>query len=303
MAKTIVLPQYKWKLGSHVPIYNTIYDTTIIATELGFGAFQFFLGSPYSFNRKNIDKEDIEKTRERIDIFNLKIFSHSPYIHNLSGSVKCACWDGNTSQDSKTLSSLKSLQNELAIMAQLKGGVVIHPGSHPDKNKCIASIIKSINKISFPENSLLLLENTAGEGNKMPKTIEDIALILNGISSKENIGVCIDTAHIHGQGDYNLSIVSQVDLMFNDIIKQFGIERVKLIHLNDSEVKLGSKKDRHEVVGKGEIWGNDKSGLKRLIEYCIKYNIPTIMETTSMDISLLEKINMEINEENINDIL
>lgn len=293
MANTYLLPQYKWKLGAHIPILETLHSTVLAASDLGFGAMQFFLGSPYSMNRRKLDDNDIASTRRLIDMFNLKVFSHSPYIHNLSGSVKCLCWESSPDQDSKTLSSIKSLEEELLIMSRLKGGVVIHPGSFPDRDKCLKSIIKTINKISFPKDSLLLLENSAGEGTKMPKTVKDIAFILEGITStyKSNVGVCIDTAHIHGQGDYNLSTREGVDSLFGDISTHFGIDKVKLIHLNDSGVKLGAKRDKHAVVGEGMIWGKDTSGLKRIIEYCIQYDIPTVTETESMDITILEEIN------------
>ena len=100
-------------------------------------------------------------------------------------------------------------------------------------------------------------------------------------NKRQHIGVCIDTCHIYAYGLYNLSLISEVDKMFEDFDYLIGLNRLSLIHLNDSKDKFGSKKDRHERIGQGNIWGKDDSALRHLL---LKYkNIPMILETTPAD--------------------
>ena len=91
---------------------------------------------------------------------------------------------------------------------------------------------------------MLLLENCAGEGNKLCKTFKELNNVIQGVSKdkRNHIGVCVDTAHIWGQGDYDISKIEEVDRMFAEFDNEIGMKYFKLLHLNDSEVKLGAKK-------------------------------------------------------------
>lgn len=291
-----LIEEYSWITGSHFSIEDSLYKTCFKAINLGFNCFQFFLGNPYSLNRKKLTQKDIDDTVRLCKDYNLAIYSHSPYIHNLCGKSTGNPKSDNPLPDS-VYKNITSLEYELSILANFPGGgVVIHPGSYKDKEKGIQTIITSLNTINFPENSLLLLENCAGEGNKIPKTLENISAILQGIKSekKRNVGICMDTAHIHGQGDYNFSIVSEVDRFFHDFDSIIGLSNLRLLHLNDSQVEFGSKKDRHASLGLGTIWGNDIDPLIKLLEYCKRYNIPTVLETPEIHVPILRNIDNQI---------
>ena len=93
------------------------------------------------------------------------------------------------------------------------------------------------------------------------------------------IGVCVDTAHIWGQGDYDLRKVEEVERLFQDFDEEIGIDNFKLLHLNDSSVELGSKKDRHAHIATGKIWSQDQKSLIWLLDKCTYYKIPIILET------------------------
>lgn len=274
------------QLGGHIEFSKKILPTVKTAIENNMNSFQFFLGNPKSFTRQKLLKDDIVNTFKLSTENNLNIFSHYPYTASLNGSVASLAWNGDKEQDIKTQKILSELEYELNTLSQLSpiNGVVIHPGSHKKTKEGLETISKSINKINFTKNSKLLLENCAGEGTKLCKNFSDIAHVLEGIdiSKKDNVGICIDTAHIHGSGIYNLAIQDDVDKMFFEFDKHIGLDKFNLLHLNDSQVKLGSKKDRHECLCEGCIWKEDNTSLKYLLTKCAENKIPVIIETSDV---------------------
>ena len=273
-------------LGSHTSFCKNITDTIRTSINRGMYATQFFMGSSHSFSRTKIAQNDIDSSKILLERYPMHVFTHFPYVANLAGSKDCLAWNGDFEQDIKTEKILKSLEYELGIIANFNirsNGVVIHPGNHPERKKGLKAIGQSINKINFPENSKLLLENSAGQGTSLATTFDEIREIYSYVveNKRQHIGVCIDTCHIYAYGLYNLSLISEVDKMFEDFDYLIGLNRLSLIHLNDSKDKFGSKKDRHERIGQGNIWGKDDSALRHLL---LKYkNIPMILETTPAD--------------------
>ena len=286
-----------WNVGAHISFSQKIYKTVENALNCGMYTVQFFMGNPQTCKRQKIDEEDIQKTLRIMKRYPMNIFSHFPYISNLAGkSCKDGlAWNGNSSVDSYLRIIIKELEYELSILAKLNGGVVIHPGSYPNRLDGLSSISKSINKINFQDNYLLLLENCAGEGNKLCKNFTEIKAVIDNLNVDilKYIGVCVDTAHIWGQGDYDLSKIQEIERMFNDFDKIIGLEYFKLLHLNDSEVELGAKKDRHACLGEGYIWKNSYESLIYLLNKCQKLKIPMVLETDGIDMITLAKLSEE----------
>ena len=252
-------------------------------------AVQFFFGNPKSLKRCEVNFPDVIRAKSLVKKFPTHVFSHFPYITSLVGSVKSLAWNGDEKQNKKTEYMLKQLEYELSILSNFdvkRNGVVIHPGSFKDTEKGLLAVAKSINKINFTEGGMLLLENCAGEGTKLPKNFDEIRTILDNVDEKKkvNVGICVDTAHIWGVGDYDLSKVEGVKKMFSDFDKKIGMDKFILLHLNDSEVKMGAKKDRHARIGTGYIWGKSYDSLIYLLDTCKKYKIPCILETHPSDI-------------------
>ena len=284
-----------WDVGAHTGFTKEIWPTIADAIQYGMRSCQFFMGNPKSFNRSKISDKDIEASNKLLKRFPMNVYTHFPYIANLNGSKASLAWNGDPEQDGKTRHMLKQLEYELATVSKLntdRSGVVIHPGCYTDRNIGLDTIAKTINKINFDGKAKLLLENCAGEGSKLCRDFEEIARVFNGLedSKKKNVGVCVDTAHIWGQGDYNLSNCDEVDRMFQEFDTHIGIENFSLLHLNDSEVELGSKKDRHACLGTGYIWSQDFTSLIYLLNMCKKHRISTILETHGMDMLILAQI-------------
>lgn len=274
-----------FKLGAHVQWRKSFYRTLELALTNGQECFQCFMGSPKSFKRCSISDSDIQETLKLLERFPCHIFTHSPYLYNLSGSKHILAWNGDVNQDQKTIHVLKSLEYELKCVSHFNGGVIVHPGNHIDRIKGLHTIAQSINKMQFPENSNLLLENSAGQGTSLATTLDELEIIYNciDIDKKKNIGFCIDTAHIFGYGEYNLSDSTEVERLFKEFHEKFNLKKLKLVHLNDSLVPLGSKKDRHACIGTGYIWGRSTASLATLCALCTQFSIPMILETDPSD--------------------
>lgn len=286
-----------WKVGSHTSFSKKILPTIEEAIKYGMYSCQFFMGNPRSYNRQRISQEDINDVKRVLLRFPLNVFTHFPYIANLNGSVKSLAWSGDDDIDMKLSRVLKELEYELSIISNFsndntKTGVVIHPGCYQDRDVGLDTISKSINMINFTGDAKLILENCAGEGRKLCKDFPEIARVIRGVEKdkKKNVGVCVDTAHIWGVGDYDLRKSSEIDRMFFEFEENIGIEYFSLLHLNDSKVEFGSKKDRHTCLGTGYIWGNDFESLIYLLNKCRDNDIPMILETHGLDMITLSRI-------------
>ena len=281
-----------FKLGAHISWQKSFHKTLKYAINNGMECFQCFMGSPKSFKRSTINANDIQDTLKLLERYPCKIFTHAPYLYNLAGSKSTLAWNGDVIQDRKTQNILYSLEYELQCTAHFNGGVIVHPGNHIDRNKGLHAIAQSINKIKFPKNSNLLLENSAGQGTSLATTLSELEIIYNLIddNKKAHIGFCIDTAHIFGYGEYDLTQSDQVERLFKEFHEKFTLDKLKLIHLNDSLVKLGSKKDRHALIGTGYIWGKSTISLATLCALCTKFSIPMVLETDSSDMSKMMRI-------------
>lgn len=277
----------EYQVGCHVPLESSVYKTVRNAVIDGMNTCQFFLGPRTSMIRRHVTEDDIKAVNILTDMYPIDIFTHAPYIYNLAGSAKSLAWNGDNTQDIKTLKMLKSLEYELNVMSQIGKGVVIHPGSNPDRKAGLLTIAKSINKICFAERANLILENAAGEGTKLCTTIEEMKFIYDNIDEdkRKNVSFCLDTAHIHGYGEYDLTKVKEVNRLFSDFDKNLGLNKLSLIHLNDSKVSLGSKKDRHELLCQGQIWLNNNTALIDIFKKSKKYGVSMVIETITEDMN------------------
>ena len=174
----------------------------------------------------------------------------------------------------------QELRNTDAIGAKY---LVLHPGAHMGNGSNvgvnrIASGINQILDLTSDCNSVIAIETMAGKGTECGRTFEEIASIIDQISDKERIGVCLDTCHINDAGYDIVNSYEEVIDNFDEII---GLEYLKVIHINDSKNELGAHKDRHENIGFGKI------GYDTILKVCNDERfseIPKILETPYVDI-------------------
>lgn len=276
-------------IGGSVSFSKQIYP--MVKKCVNKNVCQFFLGSTFSFKRTLLHEDDIKKTQTQFPHFQL--FIHAPYVYNLAGQKNILGWTGDLKIDTKLRLSIKSLEYELYVSSLFHGGVIIHPGNHVHRSDGLQCIAKSINMITFPKNSKLLLENCAGCGTSLCDSFDEISTVIGLIDNVNHVGVCLDTAHIQGTGLYDLSKKSEVDRMYNEFEEKIGLEKLHLIHLNDSHCKLGKKRDLHACLTKGNIWSGEDG--KDVLAYLVnKFSsvCPFVIENDQYvsDFKLLEEI-------------
>jgi len=276
--------------GSHVKYHSSIHESIAFGIKLGMYAMQFYMGSSVAYARSKVGDDDISKSIELLSRYPCKVFTHSPLIYNLAGSVskKSLAWVGNDEIDSLMLKIINSINYELGILSKVGIiGTVIHPGyrtSTSSVSETIQAIATTINKLSFDGSAKVILEVCAGETNRIGKNLLELALIRELCDRKEMVGFCVDTAHVFGSGLYDLRNIEGVSDMFSDI-DLYG--NVCLIHLNDSDVQFNTKKDRHALLGTGYIWKEDMTSLCYLLKEAGKRSIPVVLETSPSDMNVL----------------
>jgi len=258
------------KVGLHVSIAGTIDQAPDRAKELGCDTFQMFTRNPRGWKYKKLDRGEVEEFKRKTDSYKLTpVVTHMPYLPNIASPKKVLY--------NKSVKSLTAEVDRCSILGIPY--VVTHLGSHLGKGSDLGleRLIGAVNSaLSENQNEVtLLLENTAGTKNSMGSTFEDIKKILEGVEDKNRVGICFDTAHAYAAG-YDLHSPRGVDETLRRFDSSLGFRRLKVIHLNDSQVGLGSGRDRHEHIGLGYI---GEEGFKALFKHQAVQNVPFIMET------------------------
>jgi len=258
-------------LGAHFSIAKGVHRSITEAVSYGCNTLQMFTKNANTWKEKEISEPEIERFQRAIAESGVTgITSHTSYLINLASP-----------DPKKHGMSCEALKRELCRSASLSiPFVVLHPGAHMGmgEKEGIAKIATSINRIfsQTPDlNVRLLLETTAGQGSSIGHTFEQLAAILQGVEQRDRLGVCLDTCHIFAAGYDMRSRTSYRKTIkrFDDVI---GLQRLYVIHLNDSKKGLGSRVDRHEHIGEGQI---GREGFRALMNDRRFFNIPKIIET------------------------
>ena len=258
------------RLGMHVSISGTIDQAADRAREIGCDTFQMFTRNPRGWKYKKLDRGEVGEFKRKVGSYNLApVVAHMPYLPNLSSPKKLIY-----------NKSVKSLSGELDRCGTLGiPYIVTHLGSHLGEGSDIGleKIVAAINRAlsENPNDVMLLLENTAGTKNSMGSSFEDIKRILDRVENRERVGVCFDTAHAYAAG-YDLHSPRGVDDTLGKFNSVLGFSILKVVHLNDSQVGLGSGRDRHEHIGLGYI---GEQGFRAFFKHEAVRNLPFIMET------------------------
>lgn len=254
-------------IGSHVSFSKKEQLLGSVKECISYGAntFMFYTGAPQNTVRMPIDSDltsEAFKLMKDSGIYFNNVIVHAPYIVNLANEKNFDF-------------SINFLKEEIKRVEQLGfDKVVLHPGSHVGigSDKAIENIIYCLNKVLIDTPVKILLETMAGKGTEVGINFYEIKKIIDGVKSKKNIGVCLDTCHIHDAG-YDLN---DFDSVLSDFDKIIGLDKLLCIHINDSKNVIGAHKDRHENIGYGHI-GFDNI-LNVIYNEKLK-NIPKILET------------------------
>jgi len=261
------------KLGLHLSIRESVAKVVERAVEKGCSTFQMFSRNPRGWHPKKLEPSEIESFKRKLKESQIwPVFIHTPYLLNLASPKRDVYHR-----------SLKALREELRRAGELGVPyVVTHLGSHLGYGKKggFQRIVDAINNsFAVVENRVvLLLENTAGTRNSTGSSFEDIRHIVSGIYDVERVGVCFDTCHAFAAG-YDLVSKGAVEHTLSRFENILGLERLKLVHLNDSKSGFGSKLDRHEHIGMGRI---GERGFRNILKSELG-SLPLILETPMDD--------------------
>jgi len=233
------------KIGCHVSISGGIVNAPQRAADLGCEVFQMFTRSPQGGSASKITPEIEKEFKEQMKKHGqAECYIHAPYYINFASSNKAI-----------RSASARVVREELERGSQIGAKyVMFHPGSAKDMErkealKITAEVVAKVMN-GYEGSTELLLEVSAGAGNVMGDTFEELAAIIK--LSGYNLGICLDSAHIFASG-YDIKSKEGFKKTIEIIKKTVGLDRVRLIHANDSKIELGGRKDRHDHIGDGKI--------------------------------------------------
>jgi deoxyribonuclease IV len=258
------------RIGVHVSIAGKIWESLERARALGCNTMQIFSRNPRAWQASEFDSSDIEnfkRLKAEYDIAPVAV--HIPYIINLATPI-----DGLYRKS--IIAYIEDLGRSDALGAEY---FVTHLGSHvgTGEDGGIRRFGAALNQIisKARPKTMILLENTAGSGSCIGYKFEHIKRIIGSLDRPERVGVCLDTAHTFESG-YDIKTKAGLERTFKEFDKLVGLDLIKVVHFNDSLSSLGSKVDRHEHIGKGNI---GSEALKRIINHPRLKNAAFIMET------------------------
>ena len=271
--------------GAHVSSSGSILKTFDRAMEICAETFQFFLRSPRSWRWRLPDDETVRSFYNRLDEFGGPVIVHAPYLLNPATD--------DLYLRQKTVEVMIeefSFCNEAGIHYYN-----FHPGTAKGtpERKALENVKSTIEEVLSrvdEKGTVLLIENTAGQRGDIGKNLKELENLVKGFDGR--VGICLDTCHLFASG-YDISDTEGFRRFEEELIERGLLEKVKIIHANDSKVPLGGRKDRHEHIGKGFI---GIEGFQNMLSHRVLGNLPYIIETPKegdmdrVNLSLLREI-------------
>ncbi|PEL11350.1 deoxyribonuclease IV [Bacillus sp. AFS017336] len=258
------------RIGSHVSMSGKkmFLAASEEAASYGANTFMVYTGAPQNTRRKAIEDLNIEAGLKHMAENGIAdIIVHAPYIINI----------GNTTNPATYELGVEFLQKEINRTAALGAKqIVLHPGAHvgAGEDAGIDRIIQGLNEVLTADTPVqIALETMAGKGSECGKSFEEIARIMEGVHYSDKLSVCFDTCHINDAG---YDIVNDFDGVLQQFDHLIGIDKIKVLHINDSKNPMGSHKDRHENIGFGTI---GFKALNYIVHHPQLMEVPKILET------------------------
>jgi len=253
------------KIGFHVSIEGSIDRAVDRAIRLGCSTFQIFTRSPRMWKHRKLGEAEVQAFKSKLrDSGICPVFSHMPYLPNLSSP-----------KDDVFNRSVETLVVEAARCRLLDVPyLVTHLGSTLGSGykAGVERIVQAFSHLDS-DDPMILVENTSGKRNEVGSTFRELRDIMD-LAEDLRLGVCLDTCHAYARG-YNLRSEEGVEATIDEFEENIGMRNLRLVHLNDSKGSLGSRIDRHEHIGLGEI-GED--GFRNILRSKLR-EAPLVMET------------------------
>lgn len=258
------------RIGSHVSFSDKgLLNAAEEAVSYGSTTFMIYTGAPQNTRRKPIENQYIEEGKALMDKHGIgEIIVHAPYIINL-GSYK---------EDTYEL-AVRFLQEEIRRTQYLGvKNIVLHPGAYTEKDAAygLARISEGLNEVlkgTADTDVKIALETMAGKGTELGRSFEELAAIIEKVENNDRLTVCLDTCHVHDAG---YDIVNDLDGVLEEFDRLVGLDRLAVVHLNDSKNHRGAGKDRHAPVGAGLI---GFKAMHNVVHHEKLKHLPLILET------------------------
>jgi deoxyribonuclease-4 len=230
--------------GAHLSSAGGIDKAADRAIEIGAEAVQVFVQSPRMWRGVNHKPENVARFKQRCDEGGLReAVTHAIYLINIASDDKELY-----RKSTDTLKRTMSVAEDLGLSS-----VIFHPGSHKTSgfDSCTKRLVKAVKEtLKAADDPWLLLENSAGAGGTVGRTIDELARLIDLAGAPDRLGVCIDTCHWYVSG-VDVTDPDVLDAELERFDRMIGLNRLRALHINDSKTPLGSNRDRHDNIGEG----------------------------------------------------
>lgn len=260
-------------IGAHVSSSGGIHTAIDRAEAMGAESVQVFTQSPRTWRPTNHPPENFERFKERRAEAGIDgVLCHAVYLVNLA-SPKNDFYEKSVAAMANTLDVAREIEAD---------GVVFHIGSHlgagmeEGLDRVVAAMRVLLDRSS--ETTWLLMENSAGSGDTIGRSIEELALVFEQLDRHSRLGVCLDSCHLYASG-YDVTDEAALDAVLDELDREIGLDRLRALHVNDSKTPLGSNVDRHDNVGEGLL--GEKLGV--FLGNPRLQGLPAILEVPGLD--------------------
>ena len=287
------------RIGAHLPLGAGMVRAVERAHAIGADALQVFIDNPTAWKRRAEPPAELPAFRARLAELGIgPVAVHASYLVNLAGPA-----------DDLFERSVALLAHELAVAPDYGATFVnVHVGSHKGSGVAagVARVADGVARVlagsaggtragtaapvgveasvGSPDTPLLVLENSAGSGDGIGASLEELEAIFEALAARGvpagRVSLCLDTAHLWGAG-HDVATREGVDALVEALAARIGLERLAMIHLNDSKASRGSRLDRHEHLGAGEMGAG--AGLARVLTHPALAHVACFLETPGMD--------------------
>ena len=235
------------QLGAHVSTSGGIHTAIDRIESFGGDCVQIFTQSPRTWRPTNHDPANFERFKERRAEARIGgVVCHALYLINLASP-----------NDEIYEKSVASLNNTMDVGCAIDAdGVVFHVGSHQGAGfevgleRAVPALREALKRCT--ETTWLLIENSAGAGGTIGRSIDELAALYDALDGHERVGICLDSCHLYVSG-YDVTKRNELDAVLAEVDDRIGLDRLRALHVNDSKAPLGSNRDRHDNIGEGML--------------------------------------------------
>jgi deoxyribonuclease-4 len=258
--------------GGHVSSSGGIHTAIDRIQAIGGDAVQLFTQSPRMWRPTSHDPANIERFRERRAEAGIAyVLCHALYLINLASP-----------DDELYERSVAALMNTMDVAEKIEGDVVFHVGSHQGAGfeigleRVVPALERALERTS--EHTWLLLENSAGAGGTIGRSVDELAVIVDRLGRHPRLGLCLDSCHLWVSG-LDVTDDAAVDALVAEVDDRIGLGRLRALHVNDAQAPLGSNRDRHANIGEGLLG----EGLGAFLSHPRLQALPAVLETPGPD--------------------